>query len=119
MKKAWSTSNRRSRLPGNWSSLRNRVFKEKGRQCYIMEDGVRCTNHATEVDHLRAGDDHSMANLFPICSPHHASKSGREGWEAYRKKLAIARWKAEKEFGLHEEHPTRNPETTFKHPWQS
>ncbi len=44
-----------------------------------MRSGKRCRDKATEVDHVVAGDDHSLANLRGICSWHHQRKSSREG----------------------------------------
>lgn len=113
---AWETSDRRGRLPRDWLHRRQEVFKIHGRQCYIVEDGHRCTNESTEVDHVNAGDDHSFENLRPICHPHHRSKSSSEGWQALNKKKKEARERAEKRFGWAEERPA--PATPYKHPWQ-
>ena len=113
---AWSTSDRRSRLPSNCLQLRAEVFATKGRRCYIVEDGHRCTSTATEVDHRVAGDDHSLENLEPICSAHHRRKSSSEGWQAMNRKKKQARERAEKKFGWAEERPV--PEGPFTHPWQ-
>lgn len=119
MADGWKNSNRRSRLPSNWAALRTKVFRLKGSQCHAERmDGTRCKDPATDIDHIVAGDDHSINNLQPLCSYHHASKSGREGWDALRKKRAKVRWDAERRFGWKEDHPGKNPKTTFKHPWQ-
>lgn len=112
----WEGSSRKDRLPANWLQLRQEVFAKKGRRCYIVEDGHRCTSMATEVDHRIAGDDHSLENLEPICSAHHRSKSSSEGWQAMNRKKKQARERAEKKFGWAEERPA--PVQPFKHPWQ-
>lgn len=115
----WNTD-RRARLPVNWDSIRRRVFAVKGDKCvWRIYDGTLCGKPANQVDHIKAGDDHSISNLQPLCQEHHARKSAREGYDAYRKAKAVARWKAERRFGWKEEHPGKNPETPFKHPWQS
>ena len=112
---AWETSDRKSRLPGDWIRRRQEVFKIHGRQCYVVEDGHRCTAESTEVDHVSAGDDHSMENLRPICHRHHKGKSSSEGWHAMNKKKRAARARAEKKFGWAEKRP--EPEAPFQHPW--
>ena len=111
----WSTSDRKQRLPSNWMQLRAEVFRLKGRKCYIVTDGVPCTREALEVDHKVPGDDHSIENLFPICTYHHRRKSSSEGWEALRRKRRQARNRVDKQFGWAEKRP--EPETPFKHPW--
>ena len=86
---AWSTSDRRSRLPANWRELRKKVLERDGYQCTaIKSNGKRCPNKENlEVDHHRAGDDHSENNLRTLCYFHHKAKSSREGGEAKAKKL--------------------------------
>lgn len=74
---AWSTSDRRERLPDDWPSRVSEVFRTKGRVCLI--NGPRCLRRATEVDHIRHGDDHGLDNLQPACGPCHSAKSSAEG----------------------------------------
>ena len=82
---AWATSDRKSRLPANWPSLRAAVFERcKGRCEVLKKDGSRCYDRATECDHIKAGDDHSLENLRGICKWHHARKSAQEGVDAKR-----------------------------------
>ena len=113
---AWETSDRKSRLPGDWIRRRQEVFRIHGRQCYIVEDGHHCATEATEVDHVNAGDDHSYENLRPICHQHHKAKSSSEGWQAMNRKKRQARERAEKKFGWAEERPA--PVRPHRHPWQ-
>ena len=113
---AWSTSDRRSRLPANWLQLRAEVFATKGKRCYIVEDGYRCEREATEVDHVTPSGSDDLSNLEPICSAHHRRKSSSEGWQAMNRKKRQARERAEKKFGWAEERPA--PGRPHRHPWQ-
>jgi 5-methylcytosine-specific restriction endonuclease McrA len=45
---------------------------------------VCCNAESTEVDHVNAGDDHSLLNLQGICQPCHGRKSAQEGQAASR-----------------------------------
>lgn len=82
MKRPWSGSTRRRRLPADWATpggIRDQVLGAPGgRVCKLrLDDG--CTRYATEVDHIVAGDDHSMSNLQSACEHCHRIKSSREG----------------------------------------
>lgn len=99
----WRNSDRRSRLPANWASIRREVLRRDGNRCTWREHGDRCaTTTGLEVDHIRRGDDHSPANLRTLCSLHHASKSAQEGAEA----LAKRRAKIHSSYRRHEDHPS-------------
>ena len=82
----WQGSNRSSRLPHDWASrIVPLVFATYGTTCHVCGQPG-----ADEVDHVRAGDDHSLDNLRPIhgrATPQrcHARKSSAEG--------NTARWK--------------------------
>lgn len=84
----WSTSNRGDRLPRNWRRIRAIVLERAGYRCeWIRVDtGERCTEVATDVDHILAGDNHSLNNLQALCRYHHAKKSSREGAAAASRK---------------------------------
>src|SRR5690606_36978542 len=59
----WNTSDRRSRLPSNWSSLRQQVLARDGGRCrFLFPNGGRCPESATDVDHIKRGDDHGLDN---------------------------------------------------------
>ena len=83
---AWQGSDRRKRLPSNWEALRRaalaRCYDEKlGKpRCeYRFPNGGRCPRPATDVDHVKHGDDHGLGNLQGLCADHHRRKSSREG----------------------------------------
>jgi 5-methylcytosine-specific restriction endonuclease McrA len=69
----FETSDRRSRLPKNWATIRRRILHRDKycRGCHV--------NLATEVDHILPGDDHSDINLQGLCRYCHSRKSAREG----------------------------------------
>lgn len=89
----WDGSNRAGRLPREWHAQRQRILREHKRICHVC--GLP---GADQVDHLKAGDDHSDANLRPIHKyPCHARKSSGEGGAASgkaRRARAAARTRA-------------------------
>lgn len=100
----WSSSDRRSRLPSDWASRRLAVFARDRSACqWRLGDGRVCGAVASEVDHVVAGDDHSLSNLRALCSTHHRAKSSGEGWAARQAGLARSRGR----FRWGEEHPSR------------
>jgi 5-methylcytosine-specific restriction protein A len=71
-------STRSKRLPPDWATRRQIVFKRDGGICYL------CGNvGADTIDHIVAGDDHSLTNLAPVhdrTPPHcHRAKTSQEG----------------------------------------
>jgi 5-methylcytosine-specific restriction endonuclease McrA len=71
---SWDTSNRRSRLPANWRTIRRQVLA-RDRVCQLC--GIRA---ATVVDHIEAmTDDHRLEALQGVCDPCHRQKSAAEG----------------------------------------
>jgi len=101
----WVGSNRRDRLPADWPRIRGRVLRRDGYQCtWIRSDGdgtERCPEPATEVDHIRRGDDHDETNLRGLCSYHHGIKSAAEGGRA----RAFKRQRIDQKFLRTDEHP--------------
>jgi 5-methylcytosine-specific restriction enzyme A len=80
MSGGWAGSRRRTRLPGNWRTIRAAVLRRDGHQCTWVHNGQRCIQQATEVDHIRPmTDDHSLASLRSLCTMHHSKKSSAEG----------------------------------------
>lgn len=99
----WQGSDRRERLPADWqSSIRPRILKRDGYRCTARDqDGTRCEELATDVDHVRRGDIHEDWNLTSLCSWHHDRKSAKEGAAAAARKKAANR----KRFRRVETHP--------------
>ena len=73
----WVGSDRRARLPVDWSRLRVRLLRRDRYTCRIA--GPRCTGRATEVDHVDRHGNDDDANLQAVCRACHPAKSGREG----------------------------------------
>lgn len=88
----WAGSARRDELPDDWPERRAFVLARDGYRCRWTEDGPRCRQRATDVDHIEAGNDHRVENLQALCSWHHGIKSSREGnaarWRVRRKRPA-------------------------------
>ena len=82
----WVRSDRRSRLPRDWSSRRLRVLRRDGGRCMLGFSG--CLVVASEVDHIVRGDDHSEGNLQAVCSSCHKVKTGAESVVARRLKAS-------------------------------
>jgi hypothetical protein len=98
----WETSRRRERLPADWQARRKRVLERCGYRCeWMITREERCPEKATDVDHIKPGDDHSFRNLRGLCSAHHARKSSSEGWWA-RKRLIE---ESKRKFQRQETHP--------------
>lgn len=77
MSGGWKNSNRKSRLPSNWTRLRAETLA-KHPICVLC--GVRPSTHC---DHIKAKtDDHKQ--LQGVCEPCHLCKSSAEGNEAQR-----------------------------------
>ena len=100
----WNTT-RRERLPSNWSTIRRQVLERDGNRCCWITlnlDGrpVRCTSPATDVDHIRRGDDHSLDNLQSLCNHHHLVKTQGESVAAKKEIQQRFRRKPEEHPGL-------------------
>jgi 5-methylcytosine-specific restriction endonuclease McrA len=74
------------------------VLERDGRQCQLRYSG--CIGQATEADHKRRGDDHSLSNLQAACSPCHQRKSSSEGGQAWSAKRGSGKLPAESHPGL-------------------
>ncbi len=80
----WSGSDRRARLPADWSRVVVPRILARDPACQLGLDG--CTGQSTEVDHRRRGDDHSDANLQGACRSCHAKKTAAEGHAAQHRR---------------------------------
>ena len=89
---AWSNkavSERRKRLPRNWTQLRRRRLEIDGYQCVAIraDTGERCSDRATDVDHLvEMSDDHRIEALQSLCSHHHDAKTAAAAGRASAQK---------------------------------
>ncbi|UIW13484.1 HNH endonuclease [Arthrobacter phage Amyev] len=82
---AWDTSDRKARLPDDWTTRRVRVLRRDSYKCQARDSlGVLCGAPANQVDHIKPGDDHDYDNLQSLCRWHHARKSSAEGAAARR-----------------------------------
>lgn len=84
MSGGWADSTRRQELPSDWPDRRETALQRDGYRCTqpLRDGGGRCPAPATDVDHIKHGNDHSLANLASLCSWHHNQKSAREGQAA-------------------------------------
>ena len=73
---AWEGSTRRQRLPPAWPTLRRSILK-RDPLCRLSFADI-CTTVSTEVDHIKAGDDHTPGNLQGVCAPCHKRKTAAE-----------------------------------------
>lgn len=97
----WAGSTRRDRLPRDWDTvIRRRILRRDSYRCKVGTPGV-CVRVATEVDHIRAGDDHRDSNLQAICTPCHKLKSSSEGGTA----ASTKRRQIKNRFRRTEDHP--------------
>ncbi|BBC43565.1 HNH endonuclease [Mycobacterium phage AN9] len=86
---SWADSRRREQLPPDWeANYRLPVLRDAFYRCQIR--GPRCVGTATDVDHIKRGNDHSRSNLRAACSPCHDDKSSAEG-VARRRELKARR----------------------------
>lgn len=96
----WHTSNRRSRLPKDWTKRVAAVKERDGGRCrQILPSGARCPRPGRDVDHRERGDNHDLSNLQLLCEEHHRLKTNSEWAEGKKRKLAPKR-PAERNPGL-------------------
>lgn len=73
---SWQTSDRRERLPDNWTTVLVPKVKRRARgRCEATHHVPECNGRGTEVDHIVQGDDHSPTNLQLLSAPCHARKT--------------------------------------------
>lgn len=82
---AWSTSDRRHRLPQDWPTITTRIKTRDSHRCQAPTHDPRCDGTGTEVDHIIQGDDHSDDNLQLLNEYCHQAKTAEE--TAARNKL--------------------------------
>lgn len=85
----WGTSDRASRLPANWASIRRQVAARANNLCEAATHVSTCNGTGTDADHIRAGDDHALDNLQWLSGPCHAAKTARETAWRNRRNAAL------------------------------
>lgn len=87
-KQAFIGTNRSERLPKDWQTRRRIVLNRNQGICVATD----CQEDATDVDHIRRGDDHSLTNLQGLCASHHATKTAYEGQIAKGYRGQLPQW---------------------------
>jgi 5-methylcytosine-specific restriction endonuclease McrA len=103
---AWAGSTRKQTLPVDWDRLRRAVLKRDGHRCRWMDNGQRCNQPATDVDHIKDRNDHSMSNLRSLCGPHHLKRTSQQAYEAKMALKALGRLPEEPQPGVIDGPPT-------------
>jgi hypothetical protein len=85
---AWSSSNRRERLPANWDQLVAKVQARANGKCEAKVHAPGCDETGSECDHIEQGDDHSLTNLQWLSTACHARKTRLDN--GLPKRLAMA-----------------------------
>lgn len=75
---AWEGSTRKAELPRDWPQRRAAIIARDG-TCRWPTDRGPCGAHGTDVDHKGDKSDHSLGNLWLLCSWHHARKTAQQG----------------------------------------
>ena len=88
---AWSTSDRRQRLPANWEALRRQARHRAHVLCQAEQHDPRCDGTGTDADHIAPGDTHRLDNLQWLSSPCHRAKTARETAARNRQAAALKR----------------------------
>ena len=92
---AWSTSDRRYRLPSNWTALKTHVKHRAGGKCEASHHDPRCDGTGHDADHIILGDDHSLENLQWLNVYCHRAKTARESAARNRANAALRKRPAE------------------------
>jgi len=76
----WQNSDRKDTLPPDWDKIRLRILERDGWRCvWKLPSGARCSNPATDVDHMGKPWDHRPERLRSLCSPHHDKRTSIQG----------------------------------------
>lgn len=88
---AWTTSDRRFRLPRNWPELKRKVKHRARGLCEAERHHPDCDGIGTDCDHVVQGDDHSLTNLQWLSAPCHRAKTNDENAARNRANAALRR----------------------------
>ncbi|EPD63164.1 HNH endonuclease [Streptomyces sp. HGB0020] len=94
-----ATSWRTAPRPTGWKRIRLGILERDDGQCTWIDDGERCTEPATDVDHIGDPEDHSPGNLRSLCGYHHRKRTALQA-RAARGPLPSRRRPAEAHPGL-------------------
>jgi 5-methylcytosine-specific restriction protein A len=77
----WKNSgDRKDSLPDDWEKRRLDVLARDDFRCvWKLPSGARCSNPATDVDHIGSRWNHSLRNLRSLCGPHHDKRTALQG----------------------------------------
>lgn len=82
---SWESSDRRSRLPGDWPRRVAITKRNAGGRCeglsFAGEERWHvpaCSGVGTDCDHIVSGDDHSLSNLQWLSNPCHKRKTSHD-----------------------------------------
>lgn len=75
---AWDGSRRRSQLPSDWKTIRERVKARANGQCEQLINGQRCPNPGTDCHHAGEPDDHRDEVLEWLCRDCHNVETAKE-----------------------------------------
>ena len=82
------------------------MLERCGFRCQWKDGLNRCWAAATDVDHIEAGDNHSLDNLQGLCGPHHLTKTGRDARARQLRFQKLKRLPEEKQPGVIDGPPT-------------
>lgn len=88
---AWSTSDRRTRLPHNWATIRAQVKARARGQCQATTHHPHCNGRGTDADHIKPGDNHNLTNLQWLSAPCHKAKTAAETSQRNKANAALKR----------------------------
>jgi hypothetical protein len=74
----WVGSTRRARLPDDWPARVQAVKARAHGRCQATRHEPGCDGIGRECDHVKHGDDHSLANLQWLSTPCHKAKTTAE-----------------------------------------
>jgi 5-methylcytosine-specific restriction endonuclease McrA len=72
---AWTSSDRRQRLPANWPALVAETKRIAKGRCQALAHVTGCDGIGTDCDHIEQGDDHSQTNLQWLSRACHKAKT--------------------------------------------
>jgi 5-methylcytosine-specific restriction enzyme A len=94
---AWQRNTpHKDRSSWQWQQARQAALTRDKHRCTVVEQDIRCTQQALEVDHIDQTNNHELNNLASMCTEHHRIKTQHEA--------ATARWKY-REKRTPEKHP--------------